>query len=123
MKILLLIAVVIMPAWTASGQSTQAGFERVVEEIRTEAARAGNDSGGYPLPLGANWNWGEDRAAYTPDFQIQLLEQGHHILPWFGMPLPGEAVTPKRMAYYERAMRRCAELKLPICFVYKQWEY
>ncbi len=95
-------------------------YESVVEEIRAEALRGNNDAIGRPLPLAAHWNTGVLSTGYTPDYQVELIKKGHHILPWFEFSSP--LSKPVEMAYYARAMRFFAENGLPISFVSTQWE-
>ncbi len=106
-----------VPATSRSVPPTVAG------EITRECVRPNSDSAGHPLPVASHWNCGQREGGFTPDYQLQLLDQGHHILPWFAMPDPKESATPEHMAYYQRAIRRAAELKLPLCFLATQWEH
>ena len=98
------------------------------DEIRREALRQPQDAEGWPLPLAASWNRGLARtrgtaqAGFDPDYQLRLIEQGHRLLPWFYLAAPGERVGEEELAYYETALKRAAQLKLPITFVSTQWE-
>lgn len=82
------------------------------------------------LPLAASWNTGENHldgngdAGFHPKFQIELLEAGHFILPWFELwPYwrPG-SYWKQTGKYYWHAMRYCARHGLPISLVSRQWE-
>jgi len=100
---------------------------QTAREIRTEACRGNQDPAGRPLPLAGHWNTGlhDPAKEMAPAFQISLVERGHHVLPSFRLPPPwaGEAQPDaKQMAYYEAAIKRAAELKLPISFVVVQFE-
>jgi len=98
------------------------------DEIRREALRESQDAEGWPLPLAASWNRGLARtrgtaqAGFDPDYQLRLIEQGHRLLPWFYLGAPGERVGEEELAYYETALKRAAQLQLPITFVSTQWE-
>ncbi len=95
----------------------------VVEGIRAEATRKNTSSVGRPLPLAGHWNLGQAKDGFSPDYQMKMIEQGHHLLPWFLMPDPAaNPEDPRWIAYYEEAIKRAAEMKLPIALVSTQWE-
>lgn len=96
----------------------------VAAEIREEALRPGNDPGGRPLPLAASWNTGvRGSGGYGPDWQLRMIEQGHHLLPWFQLDPPsGHQDVAVPGLYYPKALRRCRELGLPVSFIGTQWE-
>ena len=95
--------------------------EQVAQAIRAETLRQGDNPNYVPLPLAAHWNTGRTTGrGFVPAWQMQMIEQGHHLLPWFAMPEP-DASGPVG-EYYESALRRCAELKLPITLIGTQWE-
>jgi len=103
-----------------SGYPKDRAPARVAEEVRQEAALPNQGPVGRPLPLAGSWNTGAWRSGYGPDYQITMIEQGHFLLPWFQLDMPGgKGVNP---TYYEKALKRCAELKLPISFISTQWE-
>ena len=82
-----------------------------------------NEGMGYPLPLIGHWNLGEAPNGFSPNYQIQLMEQGNHILPWFLMPSwNAQPENPHWIEYYEKAIKKAAELRLPIALVSTQWE-
>lgn len=86
-----------------------------------EIRRAATESG-HPPPLAGSWNTGTLPDGYGPDYQIRLIEQGHHLLPWFQLDSSkGENKLPE--GYYLAALKRCAELGLPLSFISTQWEY
>ncbi|MCU0915130.1 MAG: hypothetical protein MUC88_11275 [Planctomycetes bacterium] len=60
--------------------------KRVAEEIRREALLPPNGPAGRPLPLVSHWNMGSQGRGWTPQYQIELLDRGCHILPWFSWP-------------------------------------
>jgi len=92
----------------------------VIDEIRTEVALNSNQNEGFPLPLAAHWNSGVVPGSYSPDYQIKLIEAGHHILPWFKLEAP--IFSPRDNGYYENAIKYFAKYNLPISFVSTQWE-
>ncbi len=93
-----------------------------VREIRAEAVRK-NNAGGRPLPLAGHWNAGDYPNGFDPDYQLTMIERGHHLLPWFGQPGPhSQPDDPQQAGYFERAIKRAAALKLPISFLSTQWE-
>lgn len=89
-------------------------------QIRAEAARGNDDPLGWPFPLAAHWNTGVLAGGFDPDWQMQMIKQDHHLLPWFQFPI-GQ-ITPASLAYYDLAIKRAAELHLPISFVGTQYE-
>jgi hypothetical protein len=90
---------------------------------RPDVQRDAASSAERPLPLAGHWNLGEEKDGFDPAYQIRLMEQGHHLLPWFLMPnVFAETDDPRWLAYYEAAMKRAARLKLPISLVGTQWE-
>ncbi len=94
--------------------------DNVVREIRVEATTKYTREKGYPLPLAAHWNTGQLKNGFSPGYQMRMIEQGHFLLPWFQLPEPGTAGADYR--YYENAIKKAAERKLPITFVGTQWE-
>jgi hypothetical protein len=74
------------------------------------------------LPLAASWNVGIWESGFHPNWQIETLvkEQGHMILPWFGMP-KGDSWDQNK-SYFENPLRFCAQHHLPISFRATQWE-
>ncbi len=92
---------------------------QAAEEIRREATLLNASDAGHPLPLAAHWNTGETPAGFTPAYQLGMIEKGHHLLPWFSFPVPGEK---SNYEYYVNSIRKAAALGLPISFVGTQWE-
>lgn len=108
---------------------------QTADAIRREALRPNGDPEGLPLPLAANWNTGWDRGI-SPKIQLELIEQGHYLLPWVGQPPLWEQLMHPNMfeakkdgyrdrvlAYYQAPIQRMAELKLPFTVTSTQWEY
>lgn len=96
---------------------------QTAEEIRAEALRPNTGEIGRPLPLAASWNTGTRKNTYDPGYQIKMIERGHHLLPWFALDMPkGWTDVKSPLAYYQKALKRCAELDLPISFISTQWE-
>jgi hypothetical protein len=92
----------------------------VPDEIRFEACLPNENEIGRPLPLAGHWNTGQLPSGFTPDYQMAMIDQGHYLLPWFELPMPGES-TPGD-AYFQNAIKRAAVLNLPISFIATQWE-
>lgn len=109
--------VVATPAWPTSLAVQTAS------EIRAEATRPNDGPQGRPLPLAASWNTGTEAGGYGPDYQLQMVGAGHHLLPWFQLDPPqGPRSVKSPLRYYRDALLQCAELGLPISFVSTQWE-
>ncbi len=82
-----------------------------------------NDSeSGFPLPLAAHWNTGWREGGFSPDYQLQMIERGHYLLPWFYLPSPWDTDWISRNGYYEKTIKKFAELKIPLSFISSQWE-
>ncbi len=98
----------------------------VAEDIRREALLPPRGPAGRPLPLVSHWSMGSYDKGWTPQYQIELLNRGHRILPWFGWP-QGDPDRDAKAAerfddYYADLLAVCRQLKLPICFRGTQWE-
>src|SRR5262245_19962401 len=88
----------------------------VVEGIRTEALR--QSARDLALPLAAHWNMGQEKDGFTPSYQMSMIERGHYLLPWFLMPDMSVSPDDQRwIDYYETAIKRAAQLNLPISLV------
>ena len=109
--------------------------EKIAEVIRAEVLRAPFSEEGRPFPLAATW--APLSHNFSPDYQIGLIKQGHHLLLCFRWPYAisdkdwsGNAQTPKAVQgrlenfkkYYEPALREASRLKLPISFYRFQFE-
>ena len=88
-------------------------------EILSVSLAPSNGKNGRPLPLAAHWNCGDRPGGFSPQFQVGLLEEGHHILPWFKLNDPGKLAQP---SHYEKAVKLAAQRGLPISFIGSQWE-
>ncbi|QQS44840.1 MAG: hypothetical protein IPM66_12760 [Acidobacteriota bacterium] len=94
-----------------------------VEAIRAEALRPNFRNGERPLPLAGHWNLGEAENGFDPEYQMGMIDEGHHLLPWFLMPnIHAHPEDPRWLKYYEAAVRKAARLKLPISLIGTQWE-
>jgi len=113
-------------ATCALGIQPNAAARRVAEEIRREALLPPNGPAGRPLPLVSHWNMGSQGKGWTPQYQVELLERGCHILPWFSWPqsdpLKTEQSARRFHDYYDALMGYCRVLNLPISFRGTQWE-
>ena len=100
--------------------------KNIATEIRREALLPPNGPAGRPLPLVSHWNMGSQGRGWTPQYQLELLRYGHHILPWLSWPKgnPDDSdKDPKQFNdYYNDILAYCREHKLPICFRGTQWE-
>lgn len=74
----------------------------------------------HELPFAAHWNTGQLSGGFSPTYQLELLKQGHFIMPWFQMPDPFK--TNLDFSYYETLIKYAATQHLPICFSGTQWE-
>ncbi|KPK34750.1 MAG: hypothetical protein AMJ65_17945, partial [Phycisphaerae bacterium SG8_4] len=98
----------------------------VATEIRREALLPPNGPAGRPLPLVSHWNMGSQGRGWTPQYQLELLAAGHHILPWLSWPRGNPDASDRNARrfddYYGAIIAYCREHKLPICFRGTQWE-
>jgi hypothetical protein len=95
------------------------------QAILAEAVRPNDGPLGRPLPLACHWNTGSypPQDTFDPSYQIGLIQQGHHLLPFLSMPdphMPAEKKLPAE--YYGDAIKRIAAWKLPISLLATQWE-
>jgi len=111
-------------ALPADGPSPAA--RKAAAAIRREALLPPHGPQGRPLPLVSHWNMGSYGKGWTPDYQVELLEKGHRILPWMGWPQgdpdKDEKEAKRFMDYYGKLVGLCRELALPISFRGTQWE-
>ena len=63
-------------------------LRQVADEINHEISLYKLDPSNHTLPLVGHWNVGSLPGGYNLDYQLQLLRQGHHILPWLDWPWP-----------------------------------
>lgn len=75
---------------------------------------------GRPLPLASHWNVGTVEGSFEPEHQIELIQNGHHILPWLAWP-QGDPDGERFQAYHQRLLRYFRELQLPVSFRGTQW--
>lgn len=108
----------------AAGPGPQA--REAAKQIRREALLPPNGPQGRPLPLTSHWNMGSHGVGWTPQYQMELLDQGHYILPWMswpqGDPDRDEKAAARFRDYYDGLLGYCRRLKLPISFRGTQWE-
>ncbi|GAB6164378.1 hypothetical protein JCM19992_03780 [Thermostilla marina] len=104
-------------AWACAEESPP-----VVAEIRAAAAAPTIGPEGRPLPLAGHWNRGTRPEGFSPDYQLELIRRGHHLLPWFEFPRPGAPTDDAYFTRYDAAFKQVAEWKLPFTLVGTQWE-
>jgi hypothetical protein len=111
---------------TNAAEKPSPAARRAADAVRHEALLPPRGPEGYPLPLLSSWNMGSQDRGWTPDYQCELLDAGHYILPWMGWP-SGDPDADERslkrfMDYYGNLLEYCHTLKLPISFRGTQWE-
>jgi hypothetical protein len=102
----------------------------ICDDIRQEALAPDSETV-HPLPLVGSWNastwwnYNTSTAGFYPGWQLEMVDQDHHLLPWFNQPDPGPDCTQGQFctAYLESPIKRAAQLNLPISFVGRQWEH
>ena len=118
------------PTRTFTPTSTPTPAPSIYDHIRQEAL-ALNSETNHPLPLVGSWNastwwnYSTDTAGFYPGWQLEMVDQGHHLLPWFNIPEPDPECEPGQYCtgYLEAPIRKAAQLNLPISFVGTQWEH
>jgi len=120
--VLLVIGSVVVPFRQPMDASAAADLKKTAHVILHESRLPNKASEGYPLPLAALWNTGWAPGGFGPEYQLEMIEQGHYLLPAFYLPAPWESSWIGRMLYYEKALKKAALLQLPISFVSTQWE-
>lgn len=111
----------------AASFCTLAWSPQAAVDIRREAlAEVATES--HPLPLAGSWEpstqWAKwnGREGLSPEWQMEMIDRGHHLLPWFHIPEPGVGASQEWVLYFEKPLMRAAELGLPISFIGTQWE-
>lgn len=75
-----------------------------------------------PLPLASNYNTGQTGEGFTPEWQIEKIRNGHHLLVTFGMSGPDAKATDHLRKYFTEALQFAAAKKLPISFACPDFE-
>jgi hypothetical protein len=120
-----------LPLLAACGGAHAATAEqRAIEAIRAAAVPSPTGPEGRRLPLAASWNIGEIATGFGPAYQLEEIQSGQYVLPWFGLSIPAAGLA--RLAtypaatdashYYEAAIRYLAVHHLPVSFESTQWE-
>ena len=112
---LVLVAVVAAGARAAGAADVAA----VVREMTVELTKKNADPGGWPLPVVSHWANGFNRPKFSSDYQIGLLERGHHVVPTLPFPRPGSREYP---ADGKPWVEKLARWKAPISLRAGQWE-
>ncbi len=121
LTVLLLVSLIVAAgAIVRAEDRPTSAARRVAKSIRHEALLPPRGPEGRPLPLASHWNQGTVRGTFEPDHQIDLIQQGHHILPWLSWP-NGDPDNERFIAYHERLLKYFAALELPISFRGTQW--
>lgn len=98
------------PEPEATEQST------VVEAIRAEALKPSRSDQGRPLPLAAHWH----SRHFPLTKQLDLIEEGHYILPFISWPNPNSEENPG--VEVPDGFERLADKGLPFSLIYGlQW--
>lgn len=117
----LLLSAVVTTSY--AGDET-AVWQTVAAEISYEASLPVGSPVGHPLPLAAHWNTGWLAGGFSPEYQLEMIAGGHYLLPSFYLPAPWilKENLPHRYKYYEKSIKKVAELNLPVTFICTQWE-
>jgi hypothetical protein len=77
-RIALILGLLLVFSPTDIAQAADGDIPPAAKVIRAEALKPNVGPEGRPLPLVAHWH----RRSLPLSFQIELIRQGHHILPW-----------------------------------------
>jgi len=100
----------------------------VYSDVTAEALRANDSPVGHPLPLASHWTTGIHSAAagWGPPWQLSLISQGRHLLPWIQLPPPTNVDEFYRTfdfdAYARTSVEEICAHRLPLVLVGSQWE-
>jgi hypothetical protein len=92
----------------------------VVQQVAAELLKANNDAGGRPLPV-AIMSTSAAAGCVTPKDLLDLLTDGHRVLPTFDWPTPG-ASEASLEAHAGDTLPSLKEWRLPLYFRGTQWE-
>jgi len=108
---------------------------QTIAAIRRDCSLAPDPAGGQPLPLAASWSDGTVVTGFGPGYQVDQIQHGQYLLPWFTLSVPpeqagspsasssgGSYATPAEALYYEPAIQFLAQHRLPLSFETTQWE-
>lgn len=90
--------------------------------VAKEATSPNNSSAGRPLPLAGSWNCGTWPDGLTPEVQLDMVQEGHHLLVSFDFPPYRDGLNQALVDYYKTSLLRAAAMKIPICLGGTQWE-
>ncbi|MCG8669096.1 MAG: hypothetical protein MI867_06750 [Pseudomonadales bacterium] len=116
-----------MTCWVSEGFSlTKAEAVGAISKSIDEHLSHTELQEGYPLPLLSHWNTGQLVDGFTPQFQLQILQQGIPLLPWVQLPVPSfqksSHLKAPNKAYYRNVLRLIRDDHLPLSLVSTQWE-
>ncbi|MCZ7644614.1 MAG: hypothetical protein M5U26_04900 [Planctomycetota bacterium] len=95
-----------------SGLGARAG------EAAADTLSPGFDKGHRPLPLAANWNCNGNEG-YGPEWQIEQMKKGHHLL--FTMRLGAQAKDVDWKAQLQPIFEYLKEQQAPVCLRWNNW--
>ncbi len=114
-----LLCLLFITALLCPNQFAIADTPAVVKDITHEVSKKNHDPGGWPLPVVSHWANGFGRTNFSSEYQIELLERGHHVVPTLPFPQPGAT------QYGESAkpwVEKLAVWRAPISLRAGQWE-
>ena len=124
---MLLSVIVAFTSVSIIALSASADIVATANAITLEATRPNVDTEGRALPLASHWTTGKHpySEGYGPIHQMEFIDQGHYILPWFAFPTTLDIVSWQIdfTTYYEAAIKQARDLNLPLVFVGTQWEH
>lgn len=103
----------------AARQAPAAEVETVVREMARELTKKTSDPGGRPLPVVGHWANAFGRDNFSSEYQTELLEKGHHVMPTLPMPRVGTDSYPESG---QATVKKLAKWKAPFALRAGQWE-
>jgi len=77
----------------------------------------------YPLPLASSWNTGQLPTGFTPSWQMDQIDNGHHLLLTMSVNGPDGEFTQNVEEYLGAALRRASAKRVPISSISADWDY
>ena len=121
------IACVVVSMLLVDAAVSQQSGREIAAELGQALQKPSTGPSGFPLPFLSHWTTGKHDLSegWAPERQLELLDAGLYILPWFEFP-DGSSDEPifsmSFSDYYEAPLLRAKELHIPISLVGSQWE-
>lgn len=85
-------------------------------------AQAESGTAERPLPLASNWNCGGPSEGFTPQWQMEMIEKGHHLILTLGLGGPDAKFDARSQEKWIEPLRKAREKRMPISLLTGEWE-